>query len=76
MDGGYQKFYKHWCDDPNNSKRFRNRFPYKLSLGVNSAGRPLLPFCPYDTSGSEILVTKSYDDMLHRLLRLRERDNG
>ena len=69
MTGKYQQFYEHWRKCPGASK-FLNTFPYKLPLGAN------LPFRPGNTSGDQILVTKSYDNMFHRLLRLRKKDKG
>ena len=69
-----QKFYDHWytCSGDN----LINAFPYLLSLGVNEHGASLLPFRPISTSRNQIVVTKSYDDMLHRLLHLRMKDTG
>lgn len=43
---------------------------------MNKEGKPLLPFRPNDISGGRILVTKSYNDMLCRLLHLRQKDFG
>ena len=45
-------------------------FPYNLSLGKNTSGTPLLPFRVDDTLGEKIVVTQSYDQMYHRLMRL------
>jgi len=72
----YQQFYQYWSDSSTSSKRFLNKFPYKLSLGVNSRGTPLLPFLSYSTSGNQIVVTEAYDKMFHRLMALREEDKG
>jgi len=47
-----------------------------LELGVNPKGNPLLPFHGGDTFKNRILVTKSYENMFYRLLRLREEDKG
>ena len=71
----WQEFYDLWR---NSSTRptFSERFPYVLELGASSKGVPFLPFYPERTTGNRVLVTKSYDDMLHRLLRLRKRDKG
>ena len=49
--------------------------PYELSIGANENARPLLPLQPKSTSESRILVTKAYNDMLHRLLRIRMSGN-
>jgi hypothetical protein len=72
---GDQQFYEHWRESSSSSK-FSNTFPYKLSLRMDSRGRSLMPFSPNTTSGDQILVTKSYDDMFHRLLLLRNGDVG
>ena len=64
-----------WRKDPT-SPKFRDKFPYTLKLGVDTAGQSLLPFRPDDTSGNQILVTEAYDYMFHRLLGLRQRDRG
>ena len=71
----YQQFYKHWRDS-SASSRFRKEFLYKLSLGEDSDGASLLPFCRDKTSGNQILVTTSYNIMFHRLVRLRRKDKG
>jgi subtilase family serine protease len=47
--------------------------PYVLSLGGDEAW---LPFGSNTTSGNNILVTKAYDVMFHRILRLRAIDKG
>ena len=70
-----QKFYDHWYTDSSGDD-FINAFPYLLSLGVNEDGASLLPFKSTSTSRNQIVVTKSYDDMLHRLLHLRMGDTG
>lgn len=69
--GGCQQFYDYWRGPPASSE-FRDTFPYTLGLGVDA----ILPFNSHDTSENRIVVTKSYDDMFHRLLRLRRRDYG
>jgi len=46
-----------------------------LDLGVNSDGNSLLSFHE-DTFKGQILVTKSYENMFYRLLRLRKVDKG
>ena len=61
----YQEFYKHWYDSFAGCD-FPNEFPYELSLAVD-----LVDVSP---SGKRILVTKSYDDMFHRLMHLRDND--
>ena len=47
-----------------------------LKLGVRQGGEPLLPFRSSVTSGDKILITKSFDDMLYRLLLIRLSDKG
>jgi len=74
-DAGYQQFYEHWRNSSASSK-FLNIFPYELSFGVDQDEASPLPFCSYSTSGNQILVTKSYEDMFHRMLRLRNYDRG
>jgi len=69
---GYQEFYKHWLKSSSNTN-FLDTFPYELSLGPD--GVPLLPFDDSNTSGSQILVTESYNCMLRRLLHLRSEDS-
>ena len=71
---GYQQFYEHWRNTCTGSN-FPNKFPYKLSLGVDPGGIPL-PFRPYSISRNQIVVTRSYEEMFHRLLRLRSKDHG
>ena len=71
----WQEFYDHWRNSPTGPLS-SEEFPYVLDLGVDSQGTPLLPFYSHRTTGNRILVTKSYNDMLHRLLRLRKRDRG
>ena len=75
MTDEYQKFYERW-DKRSKRSKFRNKFPYKLSLGTNSKGEPLLPFRNDGMSGDKILVTKSYDRMLYRLLDIRKKRWG
>ena len=75
MANEYQQFYEHWSDISASSK-FLNKFPYKLSLGVDSDGTPLLPFQSGGTSGSQILVTRAYDKTFDRLMTLRKKDEG
>ena len=75
MTGKYQQFYEHWRDCSTRPK-FSDKFPNMLSLGMNSIGAPLMPFSPNHTSGAQILITKAYDDMFHRILRFRAIDTG
>lgn len=70
----YVQFYEHWRRSGATSS-FLSTFPYKLSLGVDSNNKCLLPF-RRDGSGDQILVTSSYNTMFHRLLRLCEDDTG
>jgi len=71
----YQQFYEYWSDI-SASPKFLNKFPYKLSLGVDSDGAPLLPFRSHSTLGNQILVTEAYDKIFDRLMVLREKDKG
>ena len=73
--GAWQQFYERWRDSSVGSK-FDNQFPYTLELGVDLEGNSLLPFHDGETSKNRILVTKSYEDMFYRLLRLRKKDMG
>ncbi len=75
MTDNYQQFCDHWRDRSSGSN-FLDQFPYKLSLGVDGLGASLLPFGAGSTSENRILVTKSYDTMYHRLLLLRQDDEG
>ena len=74
-DAGYQQFYEH-CRNTFASSKFLDIFPYELSFGVDQDETFPLPFCSYGALGNQILVTKSYDDMFHRMLRLRSYDRG
>jgi len=73
--GKYQQFYKHWSDISASSK-FLNKFPYKLSLGVDSDGVSLLPFRSGRTLGNQILVIEAYEKIFDRLMVLRKKDKG
>lgn len=66
----FREFYKNWANKPTDFK-FPSTFPYKLSLGSNSG--PLASF--HSSWRRRILVTQAYDDMFHRLLRLRMNDS-
>ena len=72
--GAWQQFYKRWRDSSVGSK-FDDQFPYTLELGVDPEGNSLPPLHDGDTSKNRILVTKSYEDMFYRLLRLRNKNN-
>jgi len=61
----FQKFYDHWRTTPTDFDS-HVEFPYKLPLGAG------MPFNPGTTSENQILVTKSYNNIFHRILRLRE----
>ena len=74
-DDGYQQFYDKWRTKTTDSD-FYNPFPYQLSLGRSTSGAPLPPFRADDILGDKIVVTESYDQMYHRLLRLRMSDVG
>ncbi|KAF9779833.1 hypothetical protein BJ322DRAFT_344792 [Thelephora terrestris] len=67
----YQQFYEHWRSSSPGSS-FPKKYPYELSLGVDKDGRSLLHFRDVGASESGILVTKSYEDIYQRILRLRE----
>jgi len=71
----WQQFYERWRDSSTSSE-FHDKFPYVLKLGMDPEGNSPLPFHNEDTSENRILVTKSYNDMFYRLLRLREDDLG
>ena len=64
------QFYKYWSKESAHTS-FLSTFPYTLSLGVDSKNKCLLPFHP-----KNILVTESYNNLFHRVLRLREADIG
>ena len=71
VTNGYLGFYEHWRNNPTTSK-FLNTFPYNLSLGADENHTVLLPFRSNETSGDWILVTKSYEEMFRRILRVRK----
>ena len=75
MTDGFHDFYEHWRESSTRSK-FLDEFPYKLSLGVDEDGKPLLPYRSNETSGGQILVTQSYEDLFNRILHLRETNMG
>lgn len=75
MTGRYHCFSNHWRDPSTGSDCYK-RFPYVLELGVDLDGAPLLPFHGDDTTGNRILVTKAYEEMFYRILRLRKMDKG
>jgi len=68
------QFYEHWRK-PSAPANFLSEFPYTLSLGVDSNNQCLVPFRS-DESSDKILVTRSYNTLFHRLLRLRAADIG
>ena len=61
----FQEFYDYWRASPHDFGSSQS-FPYNLSLGTKP------PLHPYRTSDSQIVVTKSYDEMYYRLLDLHE----
>jgi hypothetical protein len=75
VTSNHQQFYEHWRKSSSGSK-FANKFPYKLSLGVAPHSTSRLPFGSIRTLGNQIVVTRSYEDMFHRLLRFRKDDTG
>jgi len=72
----YQQFYEYWSDISTSSNKFLKKFPYKLPLGVDSDGAPLLPFRSGRTLGNQILVIEAYDKIFDRLMVIREEDKG
>lgn len=64
----HQKFYDYWRRSPYIFSSTQ-QFPYRLSLGGPGITPPIQPF---DTSGSEIVVTEPYHKMYFRLLYLRQ----
>ena len=72
MTDHYQELYEYWYNRP--GSEFLNETPYCLSLGIKGNEFPL----PLGSSPplEKILVTASYNDAFHRLLRLREGDTG
>ena len=73
----YQTFYEGWYNRSQRSQEpnFPNTLPYVISLREDDNTSPL-PFDSHKQLGNHILVTKSYDDMFHRILRLRLADIG
>jgi len=70
----HQEFYSYWLKSSSSTK-FLDTFPYELSFGpIPKTTEALLPFHPSRMLGNQILVTESYNRILHRLLRLRSRD--
>ena len=72
MTNHYQEIYEYWYNRP--GSEFLRKTPYCLSLGIKGNKSPLPPGS--SVSLNEILVTASYNDAFHRLLRLREGDVG
>ena len=66
----FKGFYDRWLESSAVSK-FIDTFPYKLSLGMD---RSLGVLLDHYTVGAQIIVTKSYENIYRRLLRLREND--
>jgi hypothetical protein len=71
----WQQFYDHWNKD-SASSRFSDEFPYVLDLGMDPDNEPLLPWHEFETAENQILITKSYDEIFHYLLLLRQKDVG
>lgn len=69
VTNGYQAFYEYWRDRP---FPFSDIFPYKLHLGCDKDGHPLLPLREPKTSGATILVTQAYADTFQRIWQFRE----
>ena len=75
VDDNYQEFYNKWRA-PDSSSEFHKEFPYQLSLGQDSRNMPLLPFRSGDPNGYRLLVTESYNNLFHRILKARRMDKG
>jgi len=73
VGGRYQAFYDYWRDE-SASSHLSGMAPYELSLGLDPQNKPLLPFRHRGTSG-RIVVTKTFADMLARILALRMKDS-
>ena len=71
----FQGFYDIWRNGTADSE-FRDKFPYKLSLGRGLAQESLPDFLPNPESGAKILVTESYEHMFLRILDFRMKDSG
>ena len=71
MTDDYREFCKYWYDRPGSG--FLGEVPYKLSFG-NEGDKSFMPR-DFSTSQNKILVTASYNDAFHRLLRLRRDDD-
>ena len=71
MTNHYWKFCEYWYNRPGSD--FLSKFPYELSFG-NKDGKYFLSPDP-SASVNKILVTASYNDAFHRLLRLRRDDD-
>ena len=74
-DDNCQEFYNKWRA-PDSSSEFHKEFPYQLSLGQDSRNMPLLPFRSGDPNGYRLLVTESYNNLFHRILKARRMDKG
>lgn len=63
-----QEFYAKWrgATLPDHTS-----LPYEIEVGLHEDGTPLLPFHAHDTAETRILITKTYEDIFHRLLDLR-----
>jgi hypothetical protein len=72
-DHDLQKFYNYWRNRPDDPD-FLQKCPYRLP-SKKGAGPPL-PLLPEDTSGNQILVIDSYNELLHRLIGRRMGDTG
>lgn len=68
-----QQFYAKWrgATLPEHTS-----LPYEIEVGLHEDGTPLLPFHAHATSESRILITKTYEDIFHRLLDLRRVDKS
>ena len=64
----YQQFYKAWRvgDEAARPSKFETKFPYELSFGDSPP--------PYLSNQPSILVTETYETLLRRILRIRQRD--
>ena len=67
-----REFYDHWRNGASVA-RFSDKFPYELPLQL---GPFTAPFGITRTDNGTILIVKSYEDIFHRLLFLRQEDEG
>ena len=71
MTDEYREFYEHWRKS--SVVHFPETFPSELHLKLGKNHQ--LPL-NHSIPEGRIIVTKAFDDMFHRILRLRARDTG